>query len=123
MPFGIIPRHYWNVPGEKFMIYIEYPIEGFSTVHEGKAMFRVLGDSRLACRLRVIPTGRKSLPTLEVITEREGSAETLQGRETPEGHMEYRVSGDREVIVQWNTGAVKPRTQKKSQNGRKGSKK
>jgi hypothetical protein len=123
MPFGIIPRHYWNVPDEKFMIYIEYPIKGFSTVHEDKAMFRVLGDSRLSCRLRVIPTGRKSLPTLEVITERQGSTETLQGRETPEGHMEYWVSGDREVIVQWNMGADKSRAQKKSRSGWKGSKK
>jgi hypothetical protein len=118
LPFGLIPRHYWPVPGKKFMIYVDYPIKNFSTVHEGKAMFRVLGDPRLYCRLRIIPTGRSKLPEIEVMTERDESTETLQARETSEGHMEYDLFGDRIVIVQWQTGQ-----EKKSKNGRKGSKK
>lgn len=118
LPFGLIPRHYWRVPDEKFMIYVDYPIKSFSTVHEGKAMFRVLGDPRLFCRMRIMPTGRGKLPKFEVITERGDATETLQGRQTPEGHMEYDLFGDRAVIVQWQTGQ-----EKKSKNGRKGSKK
>jgi hypothetical protein len=121
LPFGIISRQYWRVPGQSFMIYVEYPIKSFSTVHEGQAMFRVMGDSRLFCRLRIMPTGRGKLPRFEVITEHGDSAETLQARETPEGHLEYDLYGDRAVIVQWQ--ARKPGKGKQSTNGRKGSKK
>jgi hypothetical protein len=121
LPFGIIPRHYWKVPDGNFMIYVDYPIKSFSTVHEGQAMFRVLGDPRLYCRLRVMPIGRAKLPKLEVTTERDGNTETLQGRETPEGHREYDLFGDRAVIVHWQ--AKKSGNGKKSKNARKGSKK
>ena len=125
MPFGIIPRHYYKVPDGNFMVYIDYPIKSFSTVHEGQAMFRVLGDPRLSCRMRIIPTGRKGLPKLKVTTERNQLTETLQGRETEEGHIEYTVSGNRNVTVQWEANESKPRSIKKSNNtnGRKGRKK
>ncbi|HET6595236.1 MAG TPA: hypothetical protein VFG81_06415 [Anaerolineales bacterium] len=121
LPFGIIPRHYWPVPDKNFMIYVDYPITEFSTVHEGKAMFRVLGDPRLYCRLRIMPSGRGKLPEVEVITERNDSTETLRGRETAEGHREYDLFGDRTVIVQWQSSQNK--NGKKTKNGRKGSKK
>ncbi|HSL44648.1 MAG TPA: hypothetical protein VK897_14525 [Anaerolineales bacterium] len=125
MPFAIIPRHYWAVPDGKFMVYVDYPIKSFSTVHDGQAMFRVLGDPRLSCRMRIIPTGRKSLPEIKVITEREDGTETLKGHETDEGHLEFTLSGDRNVIVHWEAKGSKPRSEKKSNNsnGRKGSKK
>jgi hypothetical protein len=122
LPFGLIPRHYWDVPDEKFMIYVEYPIQDYSTVEKGSAMFRVLGDSRLSCRLRIIPTAEKELPKFKVATEREENTETLEGRETPEGHIEYELFGDRTVIVQWQ--ADKSRANgKNGKNARKGSSK
>jgi hypothetical protein len=113
MPFGIIPRHYWQVPDEKFMIFLDYPTQDFS-VEQGKASIRVLGHARLSCRLRIIPTGKKALPDIKVQTEREGEIETLRGHETEEGHLEYEVFGDRLVTVAWEV-------QKEKNNGRKGS--
>jgi hypothetical protein len=125
LPFGIVPRHYWRVPDGKFMVYIDYPIKQFSTVHEGEAMFRVLGDPRLSCRMRIIPTGRKALPVIEVTAEREDGSETLEGRETEEGHLEFSISGDRNVIVRWQAKESKSPSRKKTNhsNGRKGRKK
>ena len=84
-------------------------------------MFRVLGDPRLYCRLRIMPSGRGKLPEVEVITERNDSTETLRGRETAEGHREYDLFGDRTVIVQWQSSQNK--NGKKTKNGRKESKK
>lgn len=118
LPFGLVARHYWSVPDEKFMIYVEYPVQDFSSIEKGEALFRVLGDSRLSCRLRIVPTSKAELPTFKVSTERGEETETLRGRETPEGHIEYELFGDRTVIVQWTAGNVK-----KTKNGRKGSKK
>ena len=121
LPFGLIPRHYWRVPEGNFMVYVDYPIKSFSTVHEGQAMFRVLGDPRHYCRLRIMPNGRGKLPQLKVTTERGEYTETLRARETPEGHLEYDLYGDRTVIVQWQ--ARKSSNGKKSTNGRKVRKK
>jgi hypothetical protein len=123
LPFGIIPRHYWGVPDEKFMIYIEYPIEGFSAREKGFASLHVLGDPRLFCRMRIIPTGKQALPTFEVHTEREGDFETLEGHETPEGHLEYEVFGDRIVALKWEATKSGTGSEKKSKNVRKGNKK
>lgn len=122
MPFGMIPRHYWRIPNEKFMIYVEYPITDFSSIEKGEALFRVLGDSRLSCRLRIMPTGRAELPTFKVTTERGEDTETLRGRKTPEGHIEYELFGARTVIVQWNAGERKRANGKNNINGRKGNK-
>ena len=123
LPFGLVPRHYWRVPGESFMIYIDYPIRDFSAAVEGEASFRVLGDPRLTCRLRLMPTSKKRLPKFEVQSEREGKIESLEGRKTPEGHIEYELFSDRTVIVQWEAEKSKPRSKTNSKNGRKGRKK
>jgi hypothetical protein len=122
MPFAIVPRQYFVVPGEKFMIYTDYPVRDISSVESGEALFYVLGDARLSCRLRLIPTGRAKLPAFEVRTERDGATENLKGTKTPEGHMEYELLGDRTVIVNWNVGDIRASHGKKSKNGRKGSK-
>src|SRR5215207_1624421 len=123
MPFGLVTRQYWRVADEKFMVHVDYPIESFSTVHEGKAMFTVLGDPRFSCRLRIMPTGKAQLPTFKVMTERGEETETLHGRETPEGHIEYELFGGRTVIVDWQVSQNKAGNGNTSKNGRKGTKK
>jgi hypothetical protein len=123
MPFAILPRQYWRIPDEKFMIFVDYPVQDFSAIEQGEALFRVLGDQRLPCRMRIMPTGRAKLPKFQVRTERGDTAETLQGRETREGHLEYKLFGDQTVIVQWAAKQNASRPPKKPKNGRKGSKK
>jgi hypothetical protein len=119
LPFGVVPRHYWRVPDENFLIYLDYPIHDFSTEENGKVSFHVLGDRRLACRLRImpVPNSRKLLPKFSIRTERDGEIETLEGKETSEGHIEYELFGDRSVTLEWESD------EKKVKNGSKGSKK
>ena len=123
LPFGLVPRHYWQVPDEKFMIYVEYPVKDFSANEEGKASLYVLGDRRFFCRLRIISTGNNALPEFKLSAEGKGETEMIEGSETPEGHMEYILSGDQEVTIQWNVNGSKTLDQKESKNGRKGTKK
>jgi hypothetical protein len=73
--------------------------------------------------MRIIPMSSAALPAFKVVTERDESSETLRGRETSEGHIEYELFGDRTVIVQWEAKKSHSRSQKKTKNGRKGSKK
>lgn len=122
MPFGLVPRHYWQVPDEKFMIYVDYPIRSFSTVEERTASFRVISDPRLSCRLRLIPRGKTKLPVFEVISECEGESQTLKGRKTPDGHIEYELPGDRTIIVHWEKDRDKRGAGKIQKAGKKGSK-
>jgi hypothetical protein len=123
MPFALIARQYMRIPDEKFMIFVDYPVLDFSSIEPGEAMFRVLGDARFSCRLRIMPTGRAELPKCKVITERGETSETLQGRQTPDGHIEYELFGDRTVIVSWEEKQSPSRSARKTKNGRKGSKK
>jgi len=123
MPFAIVARHYMKISDEKFMIFVDYPILDFSSNVKGEALFHVLGDQRLSCRLRIMATGRAKLPTCVVITERGENQETLRGRNTPEGHIEYELFGDRTVIVRWEAKKRGSHVEKKSRNERKGKKK
>ena len=74
-------------------------------------------------RMRIMPRGRAKLPAFKVSTERGEISESLRGRETPEGHIEFRLFGDRTVIVRWETEQDKSRAEAKNKNGRKGKKK
>lgn len=68
-------------------------------------------------------TGRVKLPKFKVITEREESTETLEGRLTPEGHVEYELFGAQVVTVEWKQSKSRFRHGKKTDNARKGRKK
>jgi hypothetical protein len=121
LPFGIVPRHYWRIPGEKFMVYIEYPTKDFSAEAEEQVTFQVLGDPRLACRLRIMPvTGRKRMQEFTVQTEYQGRTETLKGKKTEEGHIEYKLLGDRLVTVRWAAARRSIRNRNGRENGKKG---
>jgi hypothetical protein len=117
LPFALVPRQYWRVPNGKFLLYVDYPARDFSAKDDGKVSLHVLGDPRLSCRLRLIPTGKTSLPEFQIYTEREENIETLRGQETPEGHLEYELFGDRTVTVKWKEN------ERKVKNARKGNKK
>ena len=94
--FGILPRHYLRVPGEDFMIYVDYPTYGFK-VKKGKPVsFRLSGDERLTCRMLVVKM-KKALPAIFV----KGSKGDLKGKKTKEGHVEFIVSGNEELTVSW----------------------
>jgi hypothetical protein len=111
LPFGLIPRHYHRVEEAGFLMYAEYPATDFK--HEkGNMSFRLFGDRRLSCRIRLMPIGRKTMPAFEVDSQLDGHTEKLQGRETDEGHIEYEVFGDHRVTVSWSTNRRHPRNGK-----------
>jgi hypothetical protein len=70
-----------------------------------------------------MPIGKRQLPKIKVSTAREGTVEPLHGHETPEGHLEYELFGDRIAIVEWEVHRKKTGSEKNRKNGRKGNKK
>jgi hypothetical protein len=90
-------RHYINVPSAGFMLFCDYPAfefralkkagkKGVSTYH-----FRVEGDARATCSVRIIPSTSAAMP--EVIVKGE-DGKRIEGSLTAEGHREFRIAGD-----------------------------
>jgi hypothetical protein len=96
--FGIIPRHFYKVPNEDFMIYLDYPSADFK-YRKGSVHFKVKGDARLSCRMLVVKKDKTPLPVFTV----KGRAGELKGKHRKDGHIEYTVHGDQPVKVNWKS--------------------
>ena len=84
--FGILPRHYLQVPGEEFMIYVDYPTAGFNSKKGQNIHFSLLGDERMNCRMMAFKTGSAKLPDFEVSGS--GLHEPLTGTVVKEGNID-----------------------------------
>ncbi|HWZ15023.1 MAG TPA: hypothetical protein VNW95_07260 [Mucilaginibacter sp.] len=98
--FGIVPRHYHQVAGEHFMIYIDYPTGNFAK--KGNSIsFNVKGDNRLTCRLMVIRQGTHKLPEFSVTGKRGDKKENIPSKQRKDGHLEFTVSGGQDIHIKW----------------------
>jgi hypothetical protein len=99
--FGIMPRHYMQVPGEPFMIYTDYPTYGFSRKKHRPAGFKLAGDGRLNCRLMLVKTAKGKMPEFAVTLN--SGKEPVTGKRTKEGHLEFTVPGDSKIQINWKS--------------------
>lgn len=97
--FGILPRHYMQIPGEPFMIFCDYPMLGFAATKKKPVSFQLAGDGRMQGRVIIVKTERKKLPDFRVSVN--GSADLLKGKPIADGHMEYVLAGDAKVKISW----------------------
>lgn len=97
--FGILPRHYLQVPGQKFMIYVDYPTSGFTARKGQNIHFSVLGDERLSCRMMIVKTGTRKLPDFKVTIN--GSKDTLLPVQVKDGNIEYIIQGNQDINISW----------------------
>jgi len=97
--FGILPRHYMQVPGEPFMIYTDYPTYGFSPKKSRPANFRLAGSGMLTCRLMLVKTDKEKMPDFTVTVK--DRKEKLAGKKTKDGHLEFELAGDSEIHIDW----------------------
>ena len=96
--FGILPRHYRYLGDEPFMIYADNVLSAFFYEKGKPVTFKVLGDERVPCKMRIIPTSKAKLP--ECTVEIRG-AERVEGAKTKEGHLEFEIPGGMEVRLEW----------------------
>ncbi|AOM78872.1 hypothetical protein [Pedobacter steynii] len=95
--FGILPRHYLQIPGLPFLIYTDYPTSGFSAVKGKNIQFKVLGDDRLNCRLMLIKTAKKKIPEFNIQVK--GQKEPLKAKPAPLGNLEYSIPGGSIITI------------------------
>ncbi|MDP9046625.1 MAG: hypothetical protein M3N14_00715, partial [Bacteroidota bacterium] len=98
--FGIVPRHYHQVPGEDFMIYVDYPSANFSKKGNSVSL-SIKGDERLTCRLMIINKEHHKLPKFSVFVKGDGKKEDIAGKQRKDGHLEYTVNGNQDVVIKW----------------------
>ncbi|HTD98501.1 MAG TPA: hypothetical protein VK668_04420 [Mucilaginibacter sp.] len=94
--FGIVPRHFYHVPGEDFMIYLDYPTASFKYRKGSGVTFKVKGDARLSCRMLIVK-GKQALPAFTV----QGGETELKGQHRKDGHIEYTVGGHQQIKINW----------------------
>lgn len=101
---------YHPVMNAPFLIYCEYPIADLTPdphIDEvdgtnRHATFRILGDARASCRLRVIPIGYgQRLSEVVLHSSRGGEVQTFEGGFSDEGHIEFMLPGDQQVTLEW----------------------
>ncbi|HEY4198100.1 MAG TPA: hypothetical protein VGM63_21315, partial [Mucilaginibacter sp.] len=88
--FGIVPRHYFKIPGHDWMIYCDYPVSQF-VVKGRTASFKVLGSGQLSCRLMIVKADQK-LPKFNG---------PFNGKTTKEGHIAFLINGNQDLSVSW----------------------
>lgn len=97
LAFALVPRHYYVVPGESLLIYIDYPATGFH-VKEKTASFRLQGHKKGSCHMRVMPIKKRT--TLPRIRVTDGKTE-IPGITCDNGHQEYTLKGNQQISISW----------------------
>jgi hypothetical protein len=99
--FGILPRHFLQVPGEDFLLYVDYPTSGFNARKGQNIHFSVLGDERLTCRMMIVKTGKNKLPKFKVNIS--GTKEALMAKAVKDGNIEFTINGNQQINISWHT--------------------
>jgi hypothetical protein len=94
--FGVIPRHFYKVPNEDFMIYLDYPTANFE-YRKGSISFNVKGDERLSCRMLVVKKDKMLLPEFTIKDEKD----VLKGIRRKDGHIEFLINGNQQIKINW----------------------
>ncbi|WP_449437092.1 hypothetical protein [Pedobacter steynii] len=98
--FGVLPRHYLQIPGQPFLIYTDYPTSEFNAQKGKDITFKVLGDQRLSCRLMLVKTTIKKIP--ECVVRIKGEQEPLKASAVENGNREYSLPGDSIIMISIN---------------------
>ncbi|ETZ22387.1 hypothetical protein [Pedobacter sp. V48] len=96
--FGILPRHYLQIPDLPFMVYTDYPTSGFKAQKGKNISFKILGDERISCRMMLVKTAKKKIPEFEVMLK--GKKKPLRARSVANGNLEYIIAGNSQISIQ-----------------------
>ncbi|HTV72349.1 MAG TPA: hypothetical protein VME66_01405 [Candidatus Acidoferrales bacterium] len=102
MPFVFTTRHYRVLPGGRLLAYGNYPLDDFAADEDGTAVWRVGGDPRIGCEIRIIPTDSELPPTGVTASVQAGEVGVpLHGELTTQGHARFLIRGGQRVTITW----------------------
>lgn len=95
--FGILPRHYLQIPDMPFMVYTDYPTSGFNAQKNKNITFKILGDERINCRMMLVKTTGKKIPEPEILIK--GQKTSLKAKQVENGNLEYVIPGNSKISI------------------------
>ncbi|MCE5200710.1 MAG: hypothetical protein ABFD54_01590 [Armatimonadota bacterium] len=98
---GITARCFIRVADAPFILYCQYPIYDFNSDTGAKMCeFKVHGDGRLKCTMRLIPTSDERIGDVKI--NHVDSGEELQGARVAGEHLEYHLPGGAHIVLKWD---------------------
>jgi hypothetical protein len=99
--FGVVSRQYFKVPGEDFLLYLDYPVRSFRVMKSRSVSIHVKGDPRLSCRLRIL-RGTNSKHTHFLLTSNNGNdKKELKPTGKVKEYLEFEVKGNQRLKLEW----------------------
>lgn len=101
--FTLTTRAYHRTDDTPFLLFCEYPLSELEETEKGKITLQVRGAQGFTCKARLIPLGRKTLPSVSLYLEdqTEKPNQLLRGRLTEEGHCEFTVPANQRLLLTW----------------------
>lgn len=99
--FGIVPRHYIRIPGQQFMIYIEYPT-GSKVIKDNAISINILGSKHLSCRVCIINADGAKAPNIRIMAGNEQDQQQCEKMDMRLLPLEFEMHGEQTVIITWN---------------------
>jgi len=96
--FALTTRAYHRLENAPFLLFCEYPVFGLAQTEEPCAEFHVRGLPSLTCRARLIATGRKPLPPVQIHV----AGRPVAVEKTGDGDWEVEFPGGSSVEIRWS---------------------
>lgn len=102
--FGVMPRQYHKIGDSEIVLFCDYPVHGLRIYKNDQATFRVQGDKRLNCRIRIIA---ESLSNIKLTANQTELTATANGKDW----REFETNGETTCRLDWSQ-RNEPKTKK-----------
>ncbi|WP_410221197.1 hypothetical protein [Pedobacter sp.] len=97
--FSIIPRQYFKISNEEFLIFTDYPLDRFSRKKQ-MLYLSVGGEDEMPCKLQILLTGKKSYQ-FKLSCIKDKTAKLLTPNSTTNGHLSFNIHAKQKLKLQW----------------------
>jgi len=95
LAFGVVPRQYYKVNGEDFLLFSDYPVRGFKKV-KNTVTLTILGSADFQCDLRILFLG-KDKKDIEISQKKNF---ILPAKKTAK-MLHYKIQGNSTLKIKW----------------------
>ncbi|HVK06116.1 MAG TPA: hypothetical protein VM490_21785 [Armatimonadaceae bacterium] len=101
--FTFASRAFHRIEGAPFLFFCEYPMAALELTEKGQVSLQARGARGYACKARIIPLGRRSLPSVSLSREDQTGRPNreLRGQVTEEGHCEFTIPASEQLLLRW----------------------
>ena len=99
--FGVVPRQYFKIKGERFLVYCDYPVCNFKSNNYKSAVFKILGDPKLNCRVQIICDIKLKHADFVVSTGSARQEQIFKPSATSTKMIEFTIPGDTQIKIKW----------------------